>query len=72
MLSAEDKVASMEGKLKSWYQRVQRNQFDYFDTLNEYLEESGKAAPESVKHDINDGLKQLQNSFEECFPPDNN
>jgi hypothetical protein len=47
VLTAEDKVASMKSKLKFWYQRVQRNKFDCFDTMNEYLEESGKAVSES-------------------------
>jgi hypothetical protein len=58
-------MSSLKGKLKSCYQRVQRNLFDFFDNANEYLEEPGKGVPESVKHDINDGLRQLQNSFQE-------
>jgi hypothetical protein len=37
LLTAEDEVASMKLKLKSWYQRVQRNKLDCFDTMNEYL-----------------------------------
>jgi hypothetical protein len=61
VLTAEDKVASMELKLKSWYQLVQRNKFGCFDTMNEYLEQSGKAVSESVKHDTIEHLKQLQN-----------
>jgi hypothetical protein len=61
VLTAEDKVASMKLKLKSWYQRVQRNRLDCFDIMNEYLEESGKAAPERVKHYITESLRQLQN-----------
>jgi hypothetical protein len=40
--------------------------------MNEYPEESGKAVSESVKHDINENLRQLQYSFEEYFPPNNN
>jgi hypothetical protein len=36
VLTAEDEVASMKLKLESWYQRVQRNKFDCFDTMNEY------------------------------------
>jgi hypothetical protein len=40
--------------------------------MNEYLEESGKAVSESVKHDITEHLRQLQNSSEEHFPPNNN
>jgi type I site-specific restriction endonuclease len=72
VLTAEDKVASIKLKLKSWYHRVQQNKFDCFDTMNEYLEEPGKAVPESVKHDVTEYLRQLQNSFEEYFPPNNN
>jgi hypothetical protein len=52
VLTAEGNVASMKLKPKSWYQRVQRNKLDCFDTMNEYLEESSKAVSESVKHDI--------------------
>jgi type I site-specific restriction endonuclease len=59
-------------KLKSWYQRVQRNKFDCIDTMTEYLEESGKAVSENVKHDITEHLRRLQNSFEEYFPPNDN
>jgi hypothetical protein len=51
VLTAEDKVASMKLKLKSWYQRVHQNKFDCFDTVNEYLEELGKVVSENVKHD---------------------
>jgi hypothetical protein len=40
--------------------------------MNEYLEESGKAVLENVKHGITEHLRRLQNSFEECFPPNNN
>jgi hypothetical protein len=72
VLTAEDKVASMKLKLKSLYQRVQRNKLDCFDTMNKYLEESGKAVSESVKHDTTEHLRRLQNSFEEYFPPNNN
>jgi hypothetical protein len=34
VLTAEDKVASMKLKLKSWYQHVQQNKFDCSDTMN--------------------------------------
>jgi hypothetical protein len=62
----------MKVRLKSCYQRVQRNKFGCFHTMNEYMEESGKAAPESIKHDITEHLRQLQNSSEEYFGPNNN
>jgi hypothetical protein len=52
VLTAEDKVALMKLKLKSWYQPVQQNKFDCFDTMSEYLEELDKAVSESVKYDI--------------------
>jgi hypothetical protein len=70
--TAEDRVASLKLKLKCWYQLVQRIKLDCFDTMNEYLEESSKAILESVKNDMTEHLKRLQNSFEEYFPPNYN
>jgi hypothetical protein len=56
----------MKLKFKSWYQCVQQDKFDCFNTMNEYLEESGKAVSESVKHDITEHLNHkthLKNIF---------
>jgi hypothetical protein len=42
--------------LPFFYQCVQRNTFDYFDIVNEYLEESGKAVSQNAKHDVTEQL----------------
>jgi hypothetical protein len=69
MLPAEDKVAVVKLKLKFWYQYVECNKFYCCRMMNEYLEGSGKPILESVKCDRTEHLRQLQNSFEEYFPP---
>jgi hypothetical protein len=40
--------------------------------MNKYIEESGKAAPETAKPDITEDVRQLKNSFDEYFLPSNN
>jgi hypothetical protein len=40
--------------------------------VNQYLEELGKVVSENVKQGITEHHRQLQNSFEEYFPPNNN
>jgi hypothetical protein len=71
IITAEDIVAPMKVKLKSWSQCAQQNKFDCFDNMNEYLEGSGKAVSVSIKHDITEHIRQLQNSIVLYFPPNN-
>lgn len=61
-------------KLKpiSWHQCLCVTKEIYFERMNQYLEELGKVVSESVKQAITEHHRQLQNSFEEYFPPNNN
>jgi hypothetical protein len=50
---------------------VQRNKFHYFDTLKEYIKESGKLVSNCKKYVITEYVRQIQSTFEEYFPPQN-
>jgi hypothetical protein len=63
ILTAEDKAASMKLIFKSWYQCVQRNNFDCFDTMNEYDKELGKAVSENVLGVSDNHKTHLKNIF---------
>lgn len=71
VLTTADKVSAMKLKLKVWTQHAKQNKFDCFETLSEYLTETGTEVSEIFKNDIVEHLIMLQNTFEEYFPPNN-
>jgi hypothetical protein len=67
--TAEDQVASVKLKFIFWYRSVQLNKFDYFDTINAYLEEECKAVS---RCEIWPNWTSLtQKLFDGYFPPKN-
>jgi intein/homing endonuclease len=64
-------VATAKLKPISWHQCLCVTKEIYFERVNGYLEKLGKVVSENVKQYITEHHRQLQNSFEEYFPPNN-
>jgi hypothetical protein len=75
MPTTEDSVAKTELIFQAWYQCVQRDKFQYFDTLTEYIKEPRKLVSNCKNDVMTKYISEIQGTFEEYFLPnstDNN